>query len=77
MKFTMLINVKIHTSVGISMFFSIINTTSESWKARNVFIFPNFSLMSNLNFKLRLEFFYKFIYGIFFFRFRSFSELFF
>ena len=35
----MLINVKMQTIVGILTFISIINTTSESKKARKVFVF--------------------------------------
>ena len=42
MKFIMLIIVKMPTIVGILTFISMINTTSESWKARNVFIFQHF-----------------------------------
>ena len=44
MKFIMLINVKIPTIVGILTFISMINTTFDSLKARNVFIFQHFSL---------------------------------
>ena len=39
MKFIMLMNVKMPTIVGILTFISMINTTSESLKARKVFIF--------------------------------------
>ena len=39
MKFIMLINVEMPTIVGFSTFNSIIKTTSESSKARKVFIF--------------------------------------
>ena len=38
-KFIMLINVKMPTIVGMLTFISMINTTSVSLKARNVFIF--------------------------------------
>ena len=40
----MLINVKMPTIVGILTFISMINTTSESLKARKVFIFQRFKL---------------------------------
>ena len=43
MKISMLINVKMPTIVGILTFISMINTTSEDLKARNVFILQNFS----------------------------------
>ena len=39
MKFIMLINVKMPTIVGILTFISMINTSSESMKARKVLIF--------------------------------------
>ena len=38
----MLINVKVPTIVGILTFMSMINTTSESLKARKVYIFQHF-----------------------------------
>ena len=38
MKLILLINVKIPTIVGISTFISMINTISESLKARKLFI---------------------------------------
>ena len=43
MKFIMLINVKIPTIVGILTFISMMNTTSGSLKARQVFILQHFS----------------------------------
>ena len=46
-KFTMLINVKMPTIVGILTFISMINTTSESLKGRNVFIFSVLVFMSS------------------------------
>ena len=48
MKFIMLINVKMPTVVGILTFISMINTTSESVKARKVFIFQHFSFYEQL-----------------------------
>ena len=42
MKFLMLINVKMPTIVGILTFIRIINTTLNSLKAREVFIFETF-----------------------------------
>ena len=41
-KFIMLINVKMPTNIGILMFVSMINKTSESLNARKVFIFQYF-----------------------------------
>ena len=46
-KFIMLINVKMPTIVGILTFISMINTPSESLKAKKVFIFSFFSFVSN------------------------------
>ena len=43
MKFFILINVKMPTIVGILTFISMINTISERLKARNIFIFQDFS----------------------------------
>ena len=45
MKFIMFINVKMPTIVGILIFISCINTTCESFKVREVFIFHHFSFM--------------------------------
>ena len=42
MKFIMLINIKMPTIVGILIFISMINTISESLKARIVFFFSAF-----------------------------------
>ena len=42
-KFIMLINVKMPTNIGILIFVSMINKTSESLNARKVFIFQYFS----------------------------------
>ena len=50
MKFIMLINVKMPTMVGILTFMSMINTTSESLKARKVFIFQHVSFYDQLKF---------------------------
>ena len=46
-KFTLLINVKMPTTVGISTFISMINATLESPKSRNFFICWYFSFMSS------------------------------
>ena len=46
-QFIMLIFVKMPTIVGILTFISMIDTTSESLKARNVFIFQHFNLLSS------------------------------
>ena len=43
MKFILLINVKMPTTVGILTFISMINTTAERLKARNFFICRCFS----------------------------------
>ena len=51
-KFILLINVKMPTIVGILTFISMINTTSESLKARKFGILRLFSLMSSWNFVL-------------------------
>ena len=42
MKFIMLINIKMPTTVGILTFISMKNTTSESFRVRKVFIFQHF-----------------------------------
>ena len=55
MKFIMLINVEIATIVGILTFISMLNTTSESLKARKVFIFQQFSLCEQLKFHGQLS----------------------
>ena len=49
MKFIMLINVKMPTIVGILKFISMINTTSESLKARKVFIFQQVIIHARLS----------------------------
>ena len=55
MIFTMLINVKMPTIVGILTFISMINTTLESLKARKVFIFQQFSFDEQLEFHAQLS----------------------
>ena len=50
MSTVMLINVKMPTTVGILTFISMIDTTSESLKARKVFIFQHFSFYEQLKF---------------------------
>ena len=51
----MLINDKMPTTVGNSTFISMISTTSESLKASQVFIFPNFSLYALLKLHAQLS----------------------
>ena len=55
MKFTMLINVKMPTIVGILTFVSMINATYESLKARKVLIFQHFSFYEKLKFHAQLR----------------------
>ena len=50
MQFILLINVKMPTFVGILTFISWINTASESFKARNFFIFQHFGFYQQLKF---------------------------
>ena len=47
-EFIMLINVKMPTVVGNLTFISMINTTYDSLKARNVFILKHFSCYEHL-----------------------------
>ena len=53
-KFIMLINVKMPTIVGILTCISMINKTSESLKARKVFIFQHF-IYEQLKFRAQLS----------------------
>ena len=55
MKFILLINVKMPTIVGILTFISMINTTSERLKARNLFSCPYFSFYEQLKFRTQLS----------------------
>ena len=55
MKFILLISVKLPTIVGSLTFISMINTTSERLKARNVFIFRYFGFYEQLKFSLSGE----------------------
>ena len=55
MKFIMLINVKMPTIVGILIFISMINTTSEHLKARKVFIFKHVRFYEHLRFHAQLS----------------------
>ena len=48
MKCILIINVKMPTHVGILTFISMIHTSSESLKARQVFIFQHFSFHEQL-----------------------------
>ena len=50
-KFIMLINDKMPTVVGILTFISMINTTSERFKARHFFICRYFSFYEQLKFR--------------------------
>ena len=53
-KFILLINVKMPTIVGILTFISRINTTSESFKARKIFISHHFTFYEQLKFHAQL-----------------------
>ena len=55
MQFIMLINVKMPTIVGILTFISMINTTSETLKARKVFIFQHISFYEPVKFHVQLS----------------------
>ena len=55
MKFIILINVKMPTIVGILTFISMSITTSESFKARNVFVFWHLSFNEQLKFHAQLS----------------------
>ena len=55
MKFIMLINVKMSTIVGILTFISMINTVSESFKARKGFNFHHFTFYEPLKFHAQLS----------------------
>ena len=52
---SMLINVKMPAIVGILTFISMINTTSESLKARKVIIFQHFNFCDRLKFNAQLS----------------------
>ena len=54
-KFILLINVKMPTIAGILTFISMINTTSESLKARNFSICWYFSFYERLKFRAQLS----------------------
>ena len=55
MKFIMLINVKMPTIVGILIYMSMINTTSEHLKARKVFIFKHCRFYEHLKYHAQLS----------------------
>ena len=55
MKFIMLINVKMPTTVGILTFISRINTTSESFEAEKIIIVPHISFYEQLKFDAQLS----------------------
>ena len=63
-KFILLINVKMPTTVGILTFISRINTASESFKARKSFIFYNFTLYEPLKFHAQLSSVQKKFYNL-------------
>ena len=63
-KFILLINVKMPTTVGILTFISMINTTSERFKARNFFIFWYFSFNEQLKFRVQLSWAWKKFYNL-------------
>ena len=54
-KFIMLINVKMPTIVGILIFISMINTTSESLKVIIIFIYMYFRCTGVLTFHVELS----------------------
>ena len=54
-KFILLINAKMPTIVGILIFISMTNTTSERPKARNFFICWHFSVYEQLKFFAQLS----------------------
>ena len=54
-KFILLINVKMPTTVGILTFISMINTTSERLKARNLLICQYFGFYEQLNLRAQLS----------------------
>ena len=54
-KFSMLINVKMPTIVGILTFISMINTKSERLKTRNFFICQYFIFYEELTFRAQLS----------------------
>ena len=55
MKFIMLINVKMPTIVDILTIMRMINTISESLKAKKIFIFQHFSFYEQLKFHAQLS----------------------
>ena len=55
MKFILLINVKMPTVVGILTFITMINTTSKNLKAKNIYIFHDFSCYEQLKFHAELN----------------------
>ena len=54
-KFILLINVKMPTIVGILTFISRINTSSESLKAKKIYIFQHFCFYEQLKFCAQLS----------------------
>ena len=54
-KFILLINVKMPTIISILTFISMISTTSERLKARNIFNYRYFSFNEHLKFRAQLK----------------------
>ena len=54
-RFILLINVKMPTIVGILTLISRLNTVSESFKAKQILIFPHFSFYEQLKFHAQLS----------------------
>ena len=54
-KLIILINVKMPTIVGILTFISMINTISESLKAKGIFVFQHLSFYEQLRFHAQLN----------------------
>ena len=63
MKYIMLINVKMPTIVGILTLISMINTTSDSLKARKIFICKHFCFYQQLKFHAQLSWAWKKFYN--------------
>ena len=55
MIFILLINVEMPTTVGISTFISRINTTSENFKERKIYIFHHYTFYEQLIFHAQLN----------------------
>ena len=64
MTFIMLITVKMPTNVGILTIYSTINTSSESLKARKIWIYQHFSFNEKLKFHAQLSWAWIFYYNL-------------